>query len=275
MIETKTYLDVLPKSLLDKYSFLETGSAAKIASAVNPNAFEDILDVLESFVLTSQLLLTKGGSRGPIPRMIDEAFESRGWIEARIDLYKRAFCFPGQNAATVEKDPLGKRADDHLISQTYQKGYSVDNVKDRIALDVEWNPKDGNLDRDFSAYRAWHEEGLIDAAFLITRIQEDTKRIARDAWSEFISANPHLKREKQPVDYGTSTTANFEKAQERILRGDLGTCPILTIGIGEKTWDKKPWDGRKVQYFSDEHTMYLVDSFEEGSDPLRYEIVTL
>lgn len=275
MIETRTYLDVLPKSLLDKYSFLETGSASKIASAVDPDAFEDIQDVLERFTLTSQLLLTKGGSRGPIPRLIDGAFEDRGWIEARIDLYKRAFRFPGQNAATVESDPFGKRANDRLISQTYQKGYSVDNVKDRIALDVEWNPKDGNLDRDFSAYRAWHEEGLIDAAFLITRIQEDTKRIAKVAWDGFVSANPQYGKEAQPVDYGTSTTANFEKARERVLRGDLGTCPILVIGIGEKTWDGKPWDGKKAQYFKEEGKMYLVDAFDPGAPFTHYDMVSL
>ena len=275
MIETKTYLQTLPESILCKYEFLETGSAAQIASVVNPSAFEDILDVLDSFVLTSRLLLTKGGSRGPIPRLIDGAFEQRGWIEARVDLYKRAFLFPGQNATTVENDPLGSRAEEHLISQTYQKGYSVDNVKERIAVDVEWNPKDGNLDRDFAAYRAWHEEGLIDAAFLITRIQEDTKRITRNAWSEFVDSHPQFKKKQQPVDYGTTTTANFEKARERVLRGDLGTCPILVVGIGEKTWDAKPWDGKKVQYFSDEGNMYLVDSFEVGAEPLRYEVVSL
>lgn len=275
MIETKTYLHTLPESILRKYEFLETGSAAQIASIVNPNAFRDILDVLDGFVLTSQLLLTKGGNRGPIPRLIDGAFEQRGWAEARVDLFKRAFLFPSQNAATVENDPLGSRADKFLISQTYQKGYAVDNVKERIAVDVEWNPKDGNLDRDFAAYRAWHEEGLIDAAFLITRIQEDTKHIARNAWSEFIDSHPQFEKEKQPVGYGTTTTANYEKARERVLRGDLGTCPILVVGIGEKTWDGKPWDGKKVQYFKEEGNMYLVDSFEAGAEPLRYEAIFL
>lgn len=275
MIETQTYMRALPQSTLEKYEFLETGSAAQIASVINPGAFEDIVKVLDSFVLSSQLLLTKGGSRGPIPRLIDDAFESLGWQEARVDLYKRAFLFPGQNAPTVEADPLGARANEFLISETYQQGYSVDNVKERLALDVEWNPKDGNLDRDFAAYRAWHEEGLIDAAFLITRMQEDTKRIARNAWDDFIDRHPQYEEKTQPVDYGTTTTANFEKARERVLRGDLGTCPILVIGIGEKTWDGVPWDGRKVQYFRDDGNMYLVDSFAEETTSLRWELVSL
>lgn len=275
MIETQTYMKVLPQSTLEKYEFLETGSAAQIASVINPGAFEDIVKVLDGFVLTSQLLLTKGGSRGPIPRLIDDAFEGLGWQEARVDLYKRAFLFPGQNASTVETDPLGVRANEFLISETYQQGYSVDNVKDRLALDIEWNPKDGNLDRDFAAYRAWHEEGLVDAAFLITRMQEDTKRIARDAWAGFVDRYPQYGQKTQPVDYGTTTTANFEKARERVLRGDLGTCPILVIGIGERTWDGVPWDGRKVQYFRDDGNMYLVDSFGDDLASVRWGLVSL
>lgn len=275
MIETHSYKKVLPQEVLDKYVFLETGSASQIAKVVNPEAFKDIVEVLCDFYLTAQLLLTKGGSRGPIPRLIDGAFGLRGWIEARVDLYKRAFLLPGQNLPTVKDDPLGSRANELLISETYQQGYSVDNVKDRIALDVEWNPKDGNLDRDFSAYRAWHEEGLIDAAVLITRVQEDTKRLARRIWEEFVASHPKYEKKVQPVDYGTTTTANFEKARERVLRGDLGTCPILVIGIGERTWDGAPWDGRKVQYIRGEGFLALVDAFDDSLTPLTYEVVSL
>ena len=275
MIETYTYQKVFPQSVIDKYEFLETGSAAQIMSVVDPDAFVDVLDVLERFNLTSQLLLTKGKNRGPIPRLIDGAFHFRGWIEARVDLYKRAFLLPGQNAPTVENDPLGARANSVLVSETYQQGYSVDNVKNRIALDVEWNPKDGNLDRDFSAYRAWHQEGLIDVAILITRIQDDTKKLARSLWDQFLQAYPIYGNMGQPVDYGTTTTANYEKARERVLRGDLGTCPILVVGIGENTWDGLPWDGRKAQYIRDEGFLALVDSFDSSPPQPPYDVVML
>lgn len=261
MIETQTYKLVLPADVLEKYDYLETGSAAKVAEAVNPEAFSDIVEVLDEFWLTSRLLLTAGGNRGPIPRTIDRAFEDRGWIEARIDLFKRAYRFRGQNAATVEDDPLGARADKHLISQVYQKGYSVDNVKDRLAVDVEWNPKDGNLDRDFAAYRAWHEEGLIDAAVLIARMQEGTRQLAKRVWDDFLLRHPEYAGEKQPVRYDTSTTANFEKARERVLRGDLGSCPILVVGIGGAAWDGVPWDGRVHRYCKERQSLQLVEAF--------------
>lgn len=264
MIETFTYRDAFPAEILDRYTFMETGSATAIAKSVCSQEYLDIEDVLSKFFLTSQLLLTKGGSRGPIPRIIDGAFSSKGWIEARVDLYKRAFLFPGQNMSPAIDDPLGEYANRHVISEVYQQGYSVDNVKGRVALDVEWNPKDGNLDRDFSAYRAWHEEGLIDLCVLITRMHEDTKELADALWNNFIATNPQYKQEKQTVEYRTSTTANFEKARERVLRGDLGTCPILVVGIGKATWDGAPWDGRSVKYDKDDKKLYLEHTFDEN-----------
>lgn len=46
---------------------------------------------------------------------------------------------------------------------TESESYLIDNVKDRVALDIEWHAKDGNLDRDLAAYRAFYDTGLIDA----------------------------------------------------------------------------------------------------------------
>ena len=50
-----------------------------------------------------------------------------------------------------------------------QEGYLVDNYKGRVVLDVEWNAKDGNLDRDLASYRSWHEAGVISAGVIITK----------------------------------------------------------------------------------------------------------
>lgn len=270
MIETQTYNEAMPASLLGKYAFMETASATKIAEAVCPSEIKDVIEVLDNFVLTSRLMLTKGGSRGPIPRLLDDAFTRRGWYEARVDLYKRAFLFPGQNMASAKDDPFGEAAAKYLVSETYQQGYSVDNVKGRIALDVEWNPKDGNLDRDFAAYRAWHEEGLIDVAVLITRMHDDTRTIADSAWKEFIERNPSMSAAEQTVSYSTTTTANYEKARERILRGDLGTCPILMVGIGAKAWDRRPWDGKIVKYDKAAGQLMLCDAFDEETPSVPY-----
>lgn len=248
MIETVTYKRVLPNDLLERYTFMETGSAAAIIAAIRPDPFSDIVNVLKKFTLTSQMLMTPGGNRGCVPRTLDGAFEHLGWMEARVDIYRRAFLFRGNSAGDVSLDPFGDRAEENLVSETYQRGYAVDNVKDRIALDVEWNPKDGNLDRDFSAYRAWHNEGLIDASVLITRKHDETKRLTDELWNAYIRDNPECEGQRQPVSYKTTTTANYEKALTRIRRGDLGSCPILVVGIGRNAWDGCLWNGRQVKY---------------------------
>lgn len=264
MQETKTYLEVLPQDILDRYRVMEAGSAAKIIQAVCTDELNDIISVLRSFVLTSRLLLTPGGNRGPIPVTLDGMLAERGWTEARIDIEKKTYFFPGHNASiSAEHDP--DRYEERLISRTYQRGYSIDNVKGRLAADVEWNPKDGNLDRDFSAYRAWFDEGIIVAAILITRLHDSTKELTRSIWQDYLTEHPEHANDKQPVDLSTTTTANYEKAIQRIIRGDLGTCPILVFGIGENAWDGKPWDGKIMQWNKDTQNLVIADYVPKNS----------
>jgi len=266
MQETQTYLNVLPRDILDRYQIMETGSAAKIIAAVCAPELADVISVMRSFVLTSNLLLTPGGNRGPIPITIDSMFDAFGWIEARVDIEKKVYLFPGRSANSsadgegkTEEDTDPSKFADNLVSRTYQRGYAIDNVKGRLAADVEWNPKDGNLDRDFAAYRAWFNEGIIVAALLISRLHDSTKEMTRTIWQKYIADHPEHANTKQPVDLSTTTTANYEKAVQRIIRGDLGTCPILMFGIGEKTWDGKPWDGKIMHWDKSQKRLTAID----------------
>lgn len=273
MQATQTYQEVFSPEILKRYEVMETGSAAKIMQAVCQEELDDIMHVLQQFVLTPQMLLTPGGSRGPIPIIIDNMLHELGWIEARVDIEKKAYFFPGHNAKiTAEDEP--EKFNDLLISRTYQKGYSIDNVKGRLAADVEWNPKDGNLDRDFAAYRAWFDEGLIVGAVLFTRLHESTKNLAKSLWEAYLGDHPEIVGMKQLVDLKTSTTSNFEKATHRILRGDLGSCPILMFGIGEQTWNGQPWDGKIVKWDKEQGKLVPCDpTFER--DKTKHEVVEL
>jgi hypothetical protein len=94
----------------------------------------------------------------------------------------------------------------------------VDNLKGRIALDVEWNAKDGNLDRDLGAYRALSDAALIDAAVLIRRTQEYLRELV-------IHMNP------ASTKFATTTTTNLEKPRPRLTRGDAEGCPVLAVTI--------------------------------------------
>lgn len=112
------------------------------------------------------------------------------------------------------------------------EGYKVDNIKGRIALDIEWNAKDGNLDRDIGAYRALYDAGLIDAAVMISRTHDDLRALAVD-----LAQTAGLPLAEARKRLSTSTTTNYNKLMPRVTRGDLGGCPFLGVFICGKTWD--------------------------------------
>ena len=232
MFETRTYEDplVLPPAIRARWTFLETGSAAAVLRSVCPDEWRDITDVLTSFALDPQQWLRAGGNRGEIPIVIDAMFHARGWQEVRVDLETQGILL-NKRDVVISKLPTVR-----------QEGYLVDNFKGRVALDVEWNAKDGNLDRDLAAYRAWHEAGVISAAVLITQDRMALKRLAEQLWHSYQAEIPLEERDADlPIDLNTSTTTNLEKAELRVRRGVMGTCPLLVVAATEATWNQQPY----------------------------------
>lgn len=228
MFETFSYdlPHVLPQAARSRWIFLESNSAAAVIQAVCPREWNDIVSVLSSYALSGTALLTPGGSRGPIAEAIDSSFASRGWKEARLDLETRGILF-GKKGNKIEDLPA-----------IYQKGYLVDNFKNRIVLDVEWNAKDGNLDRDLAAYRSWYDAGIISAAVIITKDRPALRDLNRRLWAAHLATLPADERNKaQPVDFKTSTVTSFDTAEMRVRRGVMGSCPMLIVGATEATWD--------------------------------------
>ncbi len=232
MFDTSTYEDplVLDPAIRARWTFLETSSAAAVLRAVCPDEWRDITDVLAGFALNPSHWLKSGGNRGDIAREIDGMFSARGWREIRVDLVTQGIL--------VSK---GGNVVDTLAPMT-QEGYLVDNFKGRVALDVEWNAKDGNLDRDLSAYRAWHEAGVISAAVLVTQDRLALKQLAERLWGDYQQTLPDDQRNpKLPIDLATSTTTNLEKAALRVRRGVMGTCPLLVVAATQATWNGQPY----------------------------------
>ena len=89
-----------------------------------------------------------------------------------------------------------------------------------MALDVEWNAKDGNLDRDVGAYRALYDAGIIDVGVIITRTHEEIRALAI-----------RLGRIK---GFNTTTTTNLMKLEPRMTRGSVGGCPLLAVAITDR-----------------------------------------
>lgn len=232
MFETRTYDDplVLDPAVRGRWAFLETSSAAAVLRSVCPAEWRDIVDVLTTFSLEPSRWLKKGGNRGDIAKIIDAMFGERGWREIRVDLATQGVLLT-KSGKEVER-----------LDEVYQEGYLVDNFKGRVALDVEWNAKDGNLDRDLSAYRAWHEAGVISAAVLITQDRTALKQLAERLWAEYQDGLQEGERNpKLPIDLGTSTTTNLEKAALRVRRGVMGTCPLLIVAATQATWNGEPY----------------------------------
>lgn len=228
MFETYTYNDsqILPESARNYWKFMETNSASAVMKAVCPHEWQDIVDVLSGYRLRPQHWLRAGGNRGDIAAQIDKEFHDRGWKEARLDLETKGTLYSKKDVLLEE------------LPSVHQEGYLVDNFKNRIVLDVEWNAKDGNLDRDLSAYRSWYEVGVISAGVIITKDRASLRSLAMRIWQTYQQTLPETSRNPDlPIDLDTSTTTTFEKAALRVRRGVMGTCPILIVGADETTWN--------------------------------------
>jgi len=250
---TRSYRNEVPKDILDRYSWAEVRNAAQILKATNPGQFAEILDVLSSFQLYASDLINPGGSKSALAKRLDEAFRVKGWREARVDTEVELVLHISPYRAVGEKKTEITR------SKVINEGYKVDNFLGRIALDVEWTPKDGNLDRDLSAYRALYEQGLIDGAVLITRTQEDLKELGQ----RFRLAVGFSEEDAKKV-LATSTTANYDKLLPRMTRGDAGGCPLLMVAINKNTWDgTEPEKPAVLPEISDEPEDYDPDGLLE------------
>ncbi|GED96441.1 BglII/BstYI family type II restriction endonuclease [Gordonia crocea] len=236
---TESWAETFPASVLDRYDVRETRNAAAVMRTTTPQAFQDMIDVLDGFELTLDKLTTPGGSKTVVARELDEAFRVRGWREARFDqdLITKLTVFPWTSADTPEKQYV-------IETRNEYGGHKIDNVLDRAVLDVEWNPKDGNLDRDFGNYVSLHEGGVIDMGVILTRVGGDFRHFVRDLIAEVKAVDVpaeytlwHTRMGKMANDpLGTSTTSNFGKLVPRLERGDGRGCPILAVAITERCY---------------------------------------
>lgn len=210
---TESYLAAVPADLRDRYRLVETRNASLILSATNATAFAEIIDVLREFHLVKSDITEPGGNKSTVAARMDEAFRTRGWREGRHDTRITS------ELRVMPYRPAGERKPIVTTTEVANEGYKVDNVKARIALDVEWNAKDGNLDRDLGAYRALYDSGIIDGGVIVTRTQE-----FRELATSF-----GVKR------FDTTTTTNLDKVLPRLTRGDAGGCPVLVVAITPKS----------------------------------------
>ncbi|WP_285658490.1 BglII/BstYI family type II restriction endonuclease [Actinomycetospora sp. NBRC 106375] len=226
---TQGWSTVLPSAVVERYELRETRNAAAVLAATSPDEFGEICAVLADFVLTTADLVEAGGNESRLAARLNAAFRSRGWREGRVDtvvtsrLQVQPWAPAGEHGVTVRE------------SEVVNEGYKVDNVKGRVALDVEWNAKDGNLDRDVGAYRALYDAGLIDGAVLLTRTHDDLRELARELTRAAGGSDDEVRSR-----LSTSTTTHLGKLASRMTRGDAGGCPLLAVAISRRCWTPAP-----------------------------------
>ncbi len=213
---TRSYEAVIPADVRARYDWAEVRNAAAVLSVTNPDAFAEIVEVLRDFRIQRADIVEPGGNRSLLAERVDGTFRGLGWREGQHDT---------RVASVLTLQPYraaGERAPRLVESEVINVGYKVDNVKDRIALDVEWNAKDGNLDRDLANYRALYEFAIIDAAVLVTRrfdsIRDLATALGRDG------------------AFNATTTTTIDKVLPRLTRGGGGGCPILVAAITSRCY---------------------------------------
>jgi len=185
-------LALFPPQILSDYETHEWRHAASVLKADFPQEWDDLLNVLTEFKLYRSEVETPGGGRSPIAMRIDGHFYNLGWREHGFD-------------TEVVVDTVTHKSPTH----------KVDNFKNRVACDLEWNNKTEFYDRDLNNFRLLFDLRAVSVGIIITR--------ASHLQQIFNSL-------RKGSSYGSSTT-HMDKLVPRLEGGSGGGCPILAFGI--------------------------------------------
>lgn len=191
----KTHVHI-PGDISDLYDLHDYRHAAAILACEFPDECSEVYEALRNFRFYETDLTVGGGNESAIPKTFKSILQPMSWRkEVKLK-------------ANLVVDGEEVQSDTHKI----------DYIKNRIALDIEWNSKDQTFDRDLYAFRAFFDFGRISLGLLVTRSTSLHSLFARLGI---------LKK------YGASTT-HTEKLLPRLKAGRSGGCPVLVVGITEK-----------------------------------------
>ena len=185
---------MIPARLRARYHFDERGHACAILKGDYPSEFRDVLAALEAFEVPKSEILKGGGGKTPIANRLDIFLRSRGWAEKSFDT----------------KIVVDGR---EIPSPTHK----IDNFKNEIGLEMEWNNKTEFYDRDLNNFPLLKELRVLAVGVVVTRMSELQRR--------FNSLGVGAK-------YGASTT-HWNKLIPKVDGGGAGGCPLLLVGLTE------------------------------------------
>lgn len=251
----------IPTKIRERYEVYSYRNAAVILSETRQIEFGELIETLNNFSITKEMIRKAGGNESEIPKLLSTSLRPKGWYETIVqaDLQvRRIWSQPRlKNGQIVLKKgrPEFEKKSSTMMRERYLDGHKIDYVKDRVAFDLEWNSKDQTFDRDLYAFSAFFQCRVIDVGVLVTRGTSMNKvfprlgqALKRDGTPEFKEGVPRLTREK----FGASTTW-MGKLLYRLNAGRNGGCPVLAIGITPKCIsDWTPEDEHAVEGETDE-----------------------
>jgi hypothetical protein len=190
----------IPTRLRNRYHFDERHHAISILATDYASEFRDLIHCLEAFTLRKSAILKPGGGLSPIPQTIDNFLRSRGWKEKSFDI-----------KITIDDQPIPIPT------------HKIDNFKNRIGVEVEWNNKTEFYDRDLSNFGLVWELRVLSVGVIITRLSE-----LQNLFNKLGKGN----------SYGAATT-HWDKLIPKVDSGSAGVCPLLLVGMGMKCYDAK------------------------------------
>ncbi len=193
-------LSLIPAELRRKFGIVERLHATAILHEDFPGEWRDIMACLNAFTLKKSEIVVGGGNKSEMSKTIDSYLNKRGWHEQAFD-----------TAIVVDGKP--KKTPTHKI----------DNFKNRIGVEVEWNNKDPFFDRDLNNFRLLHQLDVLSVGVIITRLwelQEEFKKLGKGS------------------SYGRNTT-HFDKLLPKVNGGGAAGCPLLLVGMGFACYDPR------------------------------------
>lgn len=182
----------VPEAVRAKFEVHEWRNALSLIASHRPQEWEEILDVLQRFVLWRSFITQPGKNKSKAASWLDSQLFKVGWVEKKFDT----------------RIVVDQRAEDVPT-------HKVDCFKNHIALEVEWNNKDPFFDRDLNNFRLLFDLRAVDVGLIVTRGEELT---------------PIIKQLGRWKSYGESTT-HVSKLLPKLHGGGAGGCPVIVFGI--------------------------------------------
>ncbi len=110
---------------MSRYELRETRNASAILAATNPGQFQEMIEVLAGFGLSTDDLVNPSGNQSKLAARLNDAFRSRGWREGRVGTRISS------ELRIMPYAPAGERNTRVIESAVFNEGYKVDNVKGR------------------------------------------------------------------------------------------------------------------------------------------------